>query len=268
MSQRRSILVSSSVVVSSGIVAGLSVFFLATGRSARDGLLTPRPQEFVYDFGSVAAGHIITHGFTLTNGFNDSVEIKRIEPSCSCTVASSGKRLLGPHESTEVSVTLDTKGLRGHFGKGCRVLYCCRGLDYITSITLKGTIVSDPRVVPSHLDFGTIEIGTTVQKVIEVTGFRQDFTVLRVDNSRDLDVQCSRVCETPLPRYHIRVALTVDSTAGHGRTEYSVRLTTNDGTRPIIEVPVYARCLPAIRFEPTSLFSAVWFGEPHGSRKS
>ncbi|PIQ87698.1 MAG: hypothetical protein COV73_02780 [Candidatus Omnitrophica bacterium CG11_big_fil_rev_8_21_14_0_20_43_6] len=66
-----------------------------------------------WDFGQVKQGVVLKHDFVLKNETNDILEITKIHTSCGCTASEAGKKSLLPQESTQITVSFNSKGYSG-----------------------------------------------------------------------------------------------------------------------------------------------------------
>lgn len=71
-------------------------------------------QQEVFNFGRVAAGEVIRHTFTLTNGTRQRVRIVGVQSGCNCTVPEPSKDVLEALEAIPLPATLHTKAKAGH----------------------------------------------------------------------------------------------------------------------------------------------------------
>jgi len=67
----------------------------------------------LWDFGTVKAGQVLSHEFTLKNESKKQLNIKNVGTSCGCTVSEAGKKVLLPGESTIIKVKFDSRGYSG-----------------------------------------------------------------------------------------------------------------------------------------------------------
>ena len=72
-----------------------------------------REEANSWDFGTVKEGTAVKHTFTLTNESKKPLNITSINTSCGCTASEADKRSLEPGESTQITVTFDSKGYSG-----------------------------------------------------------------------------------------------------------------------------------------------------------
>ena len=79
--------------------------------------------EPTYDFGSVLEGFAVTHVFAIENIGDEVLVIERVAASCGCTTTELATDRLGPGESVELEVLVDTAGFGGRISKSI-YLYC------------------------------------------------------------------------------------------------------------------------------------------------
>ncbi|MCK9431656.1 MAG: DUF1573 domain-containing protein [Candidatus Omnitrophica bacterium] len=82
---------------------------LSRGYCAQDKQSDP----YLWDFGEIQQGKVVSHDFTLKNDTDDIMEITRIHSSCGCTVSECEKKSLMPHQSTPIRVSFKSKGYSG-----------------------------------------------------------------------------------------------------------------------------------------------------------
>lgn len=69
--------------------------------------------EKVYDYGFIMQGDTVQHDFYFKNVGNDDLVIRRVEPSCGCTVPIFPKEPIAPGEDGKISVTFKSAGKLG-----------------------------------------------------------------------------------------------------------------------------------------------------------
>ncbi len=71
-------------------------------------------EKTTYDFGKTKEGDKVVAEFVITNGGRKELNIRKTKANCGCTVSSPEKDTLQPGESSKITATLDTRGLRGN----------------------------------------------------------------------------------------------------------------------------------------------------------
>lgn len=96
-------------------------------------------EEREMDFGRVETGKRVTAKFRLLNEGKRDLLLRKVETSCGCTVVETGKRMVHPGETTEVTVVLDTRDLSGYQRK--RVTLYTNDPEVATVVlVLRGTV--------------------------------------------------------------------------------------------------------------------------------
>ncbi len=68
---------------------------------------------YLWDFGQVKHGEIVSHEFILKNDTGKTLNVKDVNTSCGCTVSTIEKKILVPGESTKVSVKFNSNKYNG-----------------------------------------------------------------------------------------------------------------------------------------------------------
>ncbi len=71
----------------------------------------------LYDFGTVAEGTVVSHGFILTNLGDDVLQITGTRATCGCTTTALAKTALAPGESVSLEARVDTSHFGGRIAK-------------------------------------------------------------------------------------------------------------------------------------------------------
>ncbi len=74
------------------------------------------------DFGTIRRGEKAECRFTLTNSGERPLFIRKVKVTCGCTVATPGKEVLNPGESTDIRVVFDSTGKSGRQSKTVTVI--------------------------------------------------------------------------------------------------------------------------------------------------
>lgn len=70
-------------------------------------------EQTKFNFGTVKAGTDVKHSFVLQNTGHRNLMIRKIQPSCGCTAAVPGQRVIAPEASTTLEVVFRTAGRNG-----------------------------------------------------------------------------------------------------------------------------------------------------------
>ncbi len=93
--------------------------------------------EKVHDYGFIMQGDTVQHDFYFKNVGNDDLVIKRVEPSCGCTVPLYPKEPIAPGEDGKISVTFKSAGKLGRQVPSIKVI---TNYDRAIKLELKGFV--------------------------------------------------------------------------------------------------------------------------------
>ena len=91
------------------ICFGLAFAFFAGCAAAAD----KAPDQYLWDFGRIAAAPRVSHVFTLANNGKKDLKVTGKTNSCGCTESEISRKLIPPGESAEVKVTFNPAGYSG-----------------------------------------------------------------------------------------------------------------------------------------------------------
>lgn len=77
----------------------------------------------VFDFGEVQRPAVVDHEFTVKNTGRETLEIRRVSTSCSCTTAKIDKKEIEPGEKAALVVTYDSGAMKHEKGRIERIVY-------------------------------------------------------------------------------------------------------------------------------------------------
>lgn len=95
--------------------------------------------EQVFDFNKTNAGEIVTTTYELVNNGLSTLNIRKVEPNCTCVKASLEKNDLAPGESAVIEVAFDTFNRRGNQQKSITV-YSNDPSSPVQRLTIKGYV--------------------------------------------------------------------------------------------------------------------------------
>lgn len=217
-------------------------------------LAEPLPRlEFaapVYDFGSVAQGKTVVHGFSFVNEGEAELVIERVVPACGCTIASLTHDRYQPGEKGRIDVSFDSAGFWGNKVKSVRVYSNDpRRPSYV--LTVQGVVVREVEVNPSRIYFGSIRRGTGSERPFSVSTSNPDLKILAVESKSEyLNVEMPSVADEG-GIYHGTVALTSKVPVGMFRHRIVVKTTSTE--YPVLTIPVFARIEGDLVVEPQDI---------------
>jgi uncharacterized cupredoxin-like copper-binding protein len=205
-------------------------------------------QQIEHDFGDIVQGEVVSHVFVLSNSGGNLLTIDKVRPSCGCTAAMPEQNELGPGESTNLTVSFNSKGRMGNQKKIVRIeTNDPESPQQI--ITIKGNVVAgdvkqDVKPVlefsETQHDFGKIEEG----KVVEHT-FKFKNTGKATLNISDIKTSCG--CTAALvssekidPGEEGTLLVELDSKNRKGKMSRTITIKSNDPKNPTKVLTVYA----------------------------
>ena len=192
------------------------------------------PAVLVHDFGTVPKGTLLVHKLTITNIYDVPVQVIDVRKSCSCLEAYPPAQVLRPHETAELTVTMNTDKFTG---ANAQTFFITFGPQYVSTAVLQLRAVSraDVTVTPGLVNFGVVAQGSKPAQTVSVkyAGKQRDWKVLGVvPPDGPLDVQLVALGG----EYRLTVALKAD--APPGAVSEVVSLRTNDPSAPLLQVTV------------------------------
>ncbi len=121
------------------MILNILVLILASCQSDRDRFAedTTVDGEFVYEFGEVIQGEVITARFEIKNTGKVPLKIFEVKPSCGCTLADYSKDAVDPGKTAWVEAVVDTKDQNGDIFKKVTVFANTQPTDITLVITGK-----------------------------------------------------------------------------------------------------------------------------------
>lgn len=223
------------------------------------------PPAFVaHDFGSVPAGTVCSHTFTLTNIYDVPLQVVDVRLECGCLKAFPPNRVLQPNEAAEFTVTMNAGLFKGAATKKVLVTV---GPGYVSTAELRLSATSREDVsltAPGQIDFGIVPQGHKAEKSITLkyTGAVKDWKVESAAvGGRACTVEVKEAGRGFLSTdYTISVAL--KDTAPAGPLADVVTLKTNDPATPTVTVAVGGSVQPPVSAHPERVvFENVKAGE-------
>jgi hypothetical protein len=130
----------------------------------------------VFNFGEVENTEVVKHVFVLQNAGDAPLTIKKVRPTCGCTVADLDKKLIEPGGRATLSARLSLRGRKGAQNKSIRI----ESDDPLTPrirLYMKGTVITQVAVEPSYISFGRLKPDSVVTKEIKLVGRLTDVSI-------------------------------------------------------------------------------------------
>lgn len=139
-----------------------------------------------FNFGKVYKGKKVEHIYKFENRGDDTLEIKRVKPSCGCTAVILTKNTIPPGETGEIKATFNTASYSGNIKKSITV--SSNDPDSPRHIlTFSGEIIEDISIKPKNINFGSIHTDVQTDKTVTVSIKSQsglDFKIEKITSSK------------------------------------------------------------------------------------
>jgi hypothetical protein len=213
-------------------------------------LLNPKLvlQQNEHDFGDINQGEVVSHIFVLSNSGGGLLTISKVRPSCGCTAAMPEQNELGPGESTNLTVSFNSKGRMGKQKKIVRI-ETNDPENPQQIITIKGNVVVEGtkhNVGPvlefseTQYDFGKIEEGKVVEHTFKFQNNGK--ATLKIN-----DIKTSCGCTAALvssekiaPGEEGTLLVELDTKNRKGKMRRTITIKSNDSKEPTQILTVYA----------------------------
>jgi hypothetical protein len=204
------------------------------------------PSVIVHDFGTVPHGTLLTHKFTFTNIYDVPMQIIDVRKSCTCLDADPPQKVLLPHESAEIVLTMNAAKFNG---PNAQTFYITFGPQYVSTavIRVQANSRADVQLTPGYVNFGVVPQGTKASQAVAVkyVGTKRDWKITEVVKpAGPFDVEATGSGAS----YQITVNLKSDAPAGALLEPISLK--TNDPTASVLQFNVAAVVQAAITIAP------------------
>lgn len=139
-----------------------------------------------FNFGKIYRGSKIDHVFKFENHGNETLEIKKVKPSCGCTAAILSQNTILPGNTGEIKATFNSGSYNGKVKKTIAVL----SNDPDTpshKLTISGEVIEEITIKPRNINFGSIHADNQTDKTVKVSIKSQsgpDFKIIKVTPSK------------------------------------------------------------------------------------
>jgi hypothetical protein len=242
----------------------LAAWMLTAGVAAAQGPLVPWANKFfqkdeppavlVHDFGTVPKGTLLVHKLKITNIYDVPVQIIDIRKSCTCLEANPPQQVLQPHDTAELTLTMNADKFTG---PNAQTFYVTFGPQYVSTavIQVKATSRADVTLTPGSIAFGVVAQGTKPSQTVTVrySGKQRDWKIAgAVQPAGPFDVKLEDlgrgIVQVGNPEY--RLTVTLRENALSGPIQDTIQLRTNDPAAPSLGVTVSALVQPPVVVSP------------------
>ncbi len=190
-----------------------------------------------FNFGKIYKGNKVEHVFTLENQGNDTLEIKKVKPSCGCTAVVLSNNTILPGKTGEIKATFNSRSYRGRVKKTIAVL----SNDPDTPshrLTISGEIIEEISIKPQNINFGSIRVDNQSDKTVETSVKSQsgpDFKIIKATSSKPFVEVSSAVVQDGV----YTIAATIKDYHEIGRFSGKIFLDTNSTKQPQVSIIFY-----------------------------
>lgn len=207
-----------------------------------------------FDFGAAEPNSTVEHEYVIKNAGDLTLEIRRVQPSCGCTVAQLSQQLLKPGETATIKASLNLTGRSGHQEK--HIIVESNDPQTPTMIlNLRGDVRQDFLITPDRLSPGQIRGDVPVEMdVVFTSGVSQAVHVVKAQSATtNLLVELSEMEAGKKYRIHVKTAAPLPPGALDGK----IQIFTDYPAHPVFDVPFNAVVMgPVVVAPPQILLSA------------
>jgi hypothetical protein len=210
-----------------------------------------------HDFGTVAKGSKAQFRFQVKNIYQEDAHITGLRSSCGCTTVQVTKPLIKTFETSEIVADFNTRDFQGARNATIFVRLDCVSQTEV-QLRVTGFIRGDVVLQPGAIDWGTVDLGGSIEKTLQVShAGREDWRIVDVKTADPhFEVELSQPIRSPgKVSYELLVRLTKDAPVGYIKDQ--LILVTNDAQARELPVDMEGRVVPDITISPTPLFIGV-----------
>ncbi len=214
--------------------------------------------ELAMQFGTAPKGAKVLKSVTVTNPFKEDLQITNAGTSCGCFKATvvggqNNKATLKTHESTQITVSMDTIKFSGDRNANLDVTMTFNGRDYKSvRVPLKGFIRTDFEINPPAVNLATVEQGRGTTKSVILRSMRPGMQVTGVRATNPL-VKPEIRQRGGQGSSEFEIAVKLDPSAPLGEIRDLLSIRTNDPSNPELQVEVSGKVEPDLVVTPQQL---------------
>ena len=138
-----------------------------------------------HNFGTVARGAEAKFVFPFKNIFGETIHVAELRVSCGCTTAKIANATIGSLETSEIVAIYNTRSFIGK--RGATITVVIDEPQYAeVQLRVDGYIRSDVVFDPGEINFGTVEAGGSIERVISINyAGRADWKLVDVRSAHE-----------------------------------------------------------------------------------
>jgi len=239
------------------VFASLACLLLASQQVEAQEWAIKMFQTTSHDFGTVARGTKAQFRFQVKNIYEEDAHILGVRSSCGCTTPQVTKSDIKTFETAEIIAEFNTREFHGNKSATLTVTFD-KPFHAEVQLHVTGFIRTDVVTQPGSIDLGSVDVGTAVEKKLQVTyAGRDDWKIVDVKTA-DPHFEVEFVDERRAGgkvTYELLIRLTQDAPIGYIKDQ--LILVTNDSRARELPVDLQGRVVPDITISPTKLFIGV-----------
>jgi hypothetical protein len=205
-----------------------------------------------HDFGAVAHFAKVQYEFIYTNTYLEDVHVADARPSCGCTSVQIKNPLVKTYEKGSVVATFNTSAFLGVHAATITVTID-KPFPATVQLQVNGVIRDDVSVNPAELELGDVDLGSSVEKRIMISG-RPGWQVVSLQTTNP-NISASLVsAQNTGSQVNYEVRVVVDKKAPVGYIKDHLLVYTNDVSTPQFPVLIEGRVVSPVTVSPTTLF--------------
>jgi thiol-disulfide isomerase/thioredoxin len=145
------------------------------------------------------------HTFIIKNEGTAPLEIKKVKPSCGCTIAGAYPRKIAPGESGEFPFSVASKRLRNKFEKSITITSNDPSTPSFR-LRIRGEIKHYVNVVPPNVYFGKVYGEAVTERVLKITNNTENPLELKIHKGLTDNFSVKLVATNPGKVYELRIS--------------------------------------------------------------
>lgn len=203
-----------------------------------------------FNFGKIFKGQKVEHVYKFENRGKGILEISKVKTSCGCTAAMLTNKIISPGKTGEIKATFNSGSYKGNVTKSITVLSNDPDSPKY-KLTLSGKIIEEIIVKPRNINFGSIYLGTKIDKTITIKSLTEpNFKIKKITPSKPF-VNAS-IVERNSEEYIIKA--TLKDNLKIGRFSGVIYLQTDNSRQPKAKIPFFGEIIGDITTYPKKIY--------------
>ncbi len=208
-------------------------------------------------FGQIVRGDQVERVFRVRNEGDADLELRRVKPSCGCTIARVSKERVPPGETAEIVVRFESGERQGPQDLQIQVVTNDPKEkdfgDHVTILHLRGEVANLCQVIPQVAYFASFLRGKPIERRITILPVdRKEVAVLAVESPLPWIRVESKVFEQQGKKGAVLSIVAAEGTP-IGALEGAIKVRTDHPRQPLLDIPLLGQCHGAIVHFPDRL---------------